>query len=304
MTKFLIKFFIKDYTNINDDSVREKYGILGSIVGIISNIILFLIKLVTGNVINSIAIIADSFNNLLDSISSVISLIGFKLSNKPADKEHPFGHGRFEYICSFLVSIFVIGIGLGFLKDSFKNIFEPKELNFNPYTIMLLVVTILVKIWLAVFNKKLGETIKSNSLIATSLDARNDVIVTSISILSIIIFRITDINLDGQFGLLVSLFLIISGINLSKDMISPLLGEAIDGEIIEDIKEIVLGHIAIRGVHDIQVHNYGANKNIGSLHVEILGNMCIKEAHDIIDELENKIYDRTGINVTIHIDPV
>ncbi|MFI3230270.1 MAG: cation diffusion facilitator family transporter [bacterium] len=304
MTKFLIKFFIKDYTNIKEDSVREQYGILGSIVGIISNIILFLIKLVTGNFINSIAIIADSFNNLLDSIASVISLIGFKLSSKPADKEHPFGHGRIEYICSFLVSIFIIGIGLEFLKDSFKNIFEPKELNFNLYTTMLLGVTILVKIWLSVFNKKLGEIIKSNSLIATSLDAKNDVIITSISMLAIIIFRITGINLDGQFGLVVSIFLIISGVNLSKEMISPLLGEAVDSEIIDEIKEIVLKYREIRGVHDIQVHNYGANKNIGSLHVEIMGNMCIKEAHDIVDELENKIYEKIGINVTIHIDPV
>ncbi len=304
MTKFLIKFFIKDYTNINDDSVREKYGILGSIVGIISNILLFLIKLVTGNYINSIAIIADSFNNLLDSISSVITLVGFKLSSKPADKEHPFGHGRIEYICSFLVSIVIIGIGLEFLKDSFKNIFEPKELNFNPYTIMLLGVTILVKIWLSGFNKKLGETIKSNSLIATSLDARNDVIITSISVLAIIIFRITGINLDGQFGIVVSLFLVISGINLSKEMISPLLGEAVNEDIIDEIKEMVLEYKDIIGVHDIQVHNYGANKNIGSLHVEILGDMYIKEAHDIVDELENKIYEKTGINVTIHIDPV
>ncbi len=304
MTNFLIKFFIKDYTNINNIGVREKYGILASTIGIISNIILFLVKLIIGNLINSIAIVADSFNNLLDSISSIISLIGFKLSSKPPDKEHPFGHGRVEYICSFLVSMFIIGIGLEFLKSSFENILEPKDLNFSFYTIVIIITTIFIKIWLSIFNKKLGSTIKSNSLLATSLDARNDVIITGISLFSIIVFKITGLNLDGLFGLIVSMFLIFSGINLSKEMISPLLGEAVDTEVVSQIEKLVLEYKDIIGVHDILVHNYGANKNIGSMHVEIPNKMSIGEAHDIVDEIETKIYQDMGIEITIHVDPI
>lgn len=304
MTNFLIKIFIKDYTNINNNIIREKYGVLGSIVGIISNISLFLIKLIIGIVINSTAITADAFNNLADTFTSIITLFGFKLASKPPDKEHPFGHGRIEYITSFIVSIIIILIGVEFLQTSFKKVLNPEDIILNNYIFFILLITIGVKIWQANFNKKLGTVINSKALIASSIDSKNDVIITFISIVSLIIFKLIGINLDGQFGIIVAIFLIYTGINLSKEMLSPLLGEAVSIEIIEEIRAIVLSYEPIIGVHDIFIHNYGPNKNIASLHVEIRTNMSIGEAHEIIDEIERKILEELGFNLTIHIDPI
>ena len=304
MTNLLIKLFIKDYKNIKDENVRKKYGELGSFIGISSNVALFIIKFLVGLVINSVAIMADSFNNLSDSLSSIITLVGFKLGAKPADEEHPFGHGRMEYISGLVVSFIIMLIGFEFLRTSFFKILAPENISFSYVTIFILLITVLIKIWQAFFNKKIGKLINSHSLIATATDSRNDVIVTSVTILSLIIFKIFNINLDGYFGIIVALFLIYSGFNLARETLSPLLGEAIDSELAERIKSIALSYDNVIGVHDILVHNYGPNKSIASLHVEVPSNVDINKSHEIIDLIEKQIQDELNIFLTIHMDPV
>ncbi len=304
MTNLLIKLFIKDYKNIKDENVRKKYGELGSFIGISSNVALFIIKFLVGLVINSVAIMADSFNNLSDSLSSIITLVGFKLGAKPADEEHPFGHGRMEYVSGLVVSFIIMLIGFEFLRTSFFKILAPENISFSYVTIFILLITVLIKIWQAFFNKKIGKLINSHSLIATATDSRNDVIVTSVTILSLIIFKIFNINLDGYFGIIVALFLIYSGFNLARETLSPLLGEAIDSELAERIKSIALSYDNVIGVHDILVHNYGPNKSIASLHVEVPSNVDINKSHEIIDLIEKQIQDELNIFLTIHMDPV
>ncbi len=304
MSNLLIKIFINDYQNLKDKNVRKKYGELGGFVGIFSNIILFLIKLILGIFINSVSIIADSFNNLLDSLSSIITIVGFKLASKPADKEHPFGHGRMEYISGLIISFIIIFIGLEFFKTSFIKIFKPEELSFSYISIIILIITIFVKIWQSMFNMHIGKLINSHSLIATAVDSRNDVLVTLATVVSLLAFKIFNLNLDGYFGIFVSCFLIYSGINLAKETLSPLLGEALDEALAEKIKEIALGYEGVLGVHDILVHNYGPNKSIASLHIELPNNMNIAKSHEIIDEIENKIKEDLDIFITIHLDPV
>ena len=304
MTTLLIKLFIKDYKNIKDENIRKKYGELGSFVGIGSNIVLFIIKFLIGVFINSVAIMADSFNNLSDSLSSIITLIGFKLGAKPADEEHPFGHGRMEYISGLIVSFIIMLIGFEFLKTSFFKIINPESISFSYLTIFILLITVMVKIWQAFFNKKIGILINSHSLIATATDSRNDVIVTSVTILSLVIFKMFGINLDGYLGLFVALFLMYSGFNLAKETLSPLLGEAIDNELAEKIKSIALSYDEVIGVHDILVHNYGPNKSMASLHVEVPNNIDINISHETIDLIEKRVQEELNIFLTIHMDPI
>lgn len=304
MTNLLIKLFIKDYQNLSQPTVRKKYGELGSFVGIFSNVVLFFIKFLVGIFINSVAIMADSFNNLSDSLSSIITLLGFKLGAKPADKEHPFGHGRMEYISGLIVSFVIMLLGFEFLRSSFFKIIKPEPLSFSYATIFILFITVLIKFWQSLFNKKIGTLINSHSLIATSADSRNDVLVTSVTILSLIIFKFFNLNLDGYFGVFVALFLMYSGFNLAKETLSPLLGEAIDAALEEKIKQITLSYDGVIGVHDILVHNYGPNKSIASLHVEVPSDIDINASHEIVDSIEKEIHDKLNIFLTIHIDPV
>lgn len=304
MTNILIKLFIKDYKNIKDENIRRKYGELGSFVGISSNIVLFIIKILVGTFIGSVAIMADSFNNLSDSLSSIITLVGFKLGAKPADEEHPFGHGRMEYISGLIVSFIIMLIGFEFLRTSFFKVINPENISFSYATIFILLITVLIKVWQAFFNKKIGTLINSHSLIATATDSRNDVIVTSVTILSLIIFKFFSINLDGYFGIIVSIFLMYSGFTLARETLSPLLGEAVDNELAEKIKSIALSYEGIIGVHDILVHNYGPNKSIASLHVEVPSDVNINKSHEIIDLIEKHIQKELNIFLTIHMDPV
>ncbi len=304
MTNILIKLFIKDYKNIKDENIRRKYGELGSFVGISSNIVLFIIKILVGTFIGSVAIMADSFNNLSDSLSSIITLVGFKLGAKPADEEHPFGHGRMEYISGLIVSFIIMLIGFEFLRTSFFKVINPENISFSYTTIFILLITVLIKVWQAFFNKKIGALINSHSLIATATDSRNDVIVTSVTILSLIIFKFFSINLDGYFGIIVSIFLMYSGFTLARETLSPLLGEAVDNELAEKIKSIALSYEGIIGVHDILVHNYGPNKSIASLHVEVPSDVNINKSHEIIDLIEKHIQKELNIFLTIHMDPV
>lgn len=300
----LIRMFIKDYENTSSPVIREKYGMLGSFVGIFSNVLLFVVKLTVGMLLKSVAVMADSFNNLLDCASSLITLIGFKMGNKPADKEHPFGHGRMEYISALVVSFIIMVLGIEFLKASVVKIFKPEPVGFSIVSISILLVTIAVKLWQSFFNKALGKRINSQALVATSADSRNDVIVTSATVLSILIGKFTSWSCDGYFGAFVALFLIYSGFSLLNETLSPLLGEAADKELAQKIKDKIAQYDGVVGFHDLLIHNYGPNKSLASIHAEVPHDVDINVSHEIIDKIERDILNEMGVLITIHMDPV
>ncbi|HHT96952.1 MAG TPA: cation transporter [Clostridiales bacterium] len=304
MTGILIKLFVKDSDNINNHSVRTSYGLLSSVVGIISNVILFVFKFILGMIINSIAITADAFNNLSDAISSVIGFIGVKLAAKPADKEHPFGHGRYEYIAALIVSFLIIEVGWTTFKGSFDKILNPSQLNTSSNHIIFLVISILIKVWLVVFNKQIDKKINSTVIRATAIDSLGDVVITSIMVVSIIVSKLSNIIIDGYMGLLVSIFVIISGINIARTTLMPLIGEAIDAELYKKIKNMVESYDGVVGTHDLIIHSYGPTSHMATIHVEVPDNSDIKEIHEIVDEIERDILDKTGICIVIHTDPI
>lgn len=298
MTKKLIKLFLKNKTD------RKYIGYLSGGVGIFVNIILFVFKLIVGTLSGSIAIVADAFNNLSDVGSSVVTIMGFMIADKPADKEHPFGHGRGEYIAGLIVSILVLYVGFEFLKSSFDKILHPSSLEFNLYTFIVLIFSILIKLWLGYFNKILAIESSSSSLNATSFDSFSDVIITSTVAISILISKFFNVTIDGYVGLLVSVFILYAGYNLIKDTISPLLGEAPEPELIQNILESVKSYNGILGVHDLIVHSYGADKIIASLHAEIDYKTNILDAHELIDKIEMEVSKKLGIVLILHMDPI
>lgn len=239
MTDFLVRRFVKDYNQTERTSVRTSYGILSSIVGICCNIFLFLVKLVIGIFLNSISVMSDAFNNLSDAASSIISFVGVKMAGRPADKEHPFGHGRIEYVAALIVSFLVIEVGWTFMKTSFGKVRNPEELSFHLVSLLILVLSIGVKLWLAAFNKKLGNRIGSKVMEATAADSLGDVLVTSTTIISVALYGIFGLNIDGIIGMVVSVVVMIAGINIAKDTLKPLIGEAIDPSVYRRIKEFV-----------------------------------------------------------------
>ncbi|WP_138205403.1 cation diffusion facilitator family transporter [Haloimpatiens lingqiaonensis] len=304
LTNFLISRFIKNYKDTDDEGVRQKYGYLAGVVGIFANILLSSIKLTVGFISHSIAITADAFNNLSDAASSLITVVSFKLANKPADKEHPFGHGRVEYLAALVVSFFVMMVGFQFVKTSFDRIVNPTKINFQIIPFILLLFSILVKVWLGFFNKKLGKKINSTTLSATSMDAFSDVITTSVVALSFVISNFTSLPIDGYIGILVALFIIYSGFSLVKETINPLLGEAPDAELVENIQKDLLSYEYITGVHDIIVHNYGPSKFMVSLHAEVPCDISILKIHEIIDRAEKEMSKKHNILLVIHMDPI
>ena len=303
-TKHLIRFFIKDFNNTKDRKVRQRYGYLSGFSGIILNVILFTVKLIIGIYLNSIAVLADAFNNLSDVASSVVTVIGFKISGKPADKEHPFGHGRFEYIAAMMVSFMVMLVGLQFIKSSIGRIRDPKPITFDTLVFSLLVVSILIKVWLSSFNKALGKAIGSKVMEATALDSLGDVITTTVVALSLMVGRMTVFPIDGYVGLAVSFFILYNGFTLIKDTLNPLLGNAPDEELVKAIMDKALCYEKIMGIHDLIVHDYGPGRIIASIHAEMPYNMDIMEAHDIIDRAEKEISEELGIHLVIHLDPI
>ena len=305
MTNFLIKLFVKDSESIHLEKTRNSYGNLCGFAGIICNISLFLIKLFTGIVTGSIAIIADAINNLLDMVSSILTLFGFKLSSKPADKEHPFGHGRMEYMSGFLVSVIIAVVGIELFKSSFQRIFNPDTLNKLTFVVAaLLVISILIKLWLYFFNKKIGKKINSGVLIATSKDCFYDALTTTVVLFSNIIYRIFDINIDAYTGLAVSLFIIYGGITSAIQTFSPLLGEPPSKDVVEIIFKTISEFDDFLDVHDFVMHNYGPGKMFASAHVEVSDKLDIISCHESVDACERKIYNLTGVNMVIHMDPV
>ena len=304
MTDFLVKHFVKDYEKTDNADVRTSYGILSSIVGICCNILLFAAKLLIGIGMNSLAIMADAFNNLSDAASSVISFIGVKMANKPADKEHPFGHGRIEYIAALIVSFLVIEVGFTFLKSSLEKIRNPEEITFELVPFLILVLSVGVKLWMAFFNRKLGNRIQSKVMLATSADSMGDVITTSATILSTLICHFLSINIDAIAGLVVAGLVMWSGISIAKDTLEPLIGQSTDPDLYRKIMESFSSYDGIVGTHDLIVHNYGPGRRMASIHAEVPRDVDIEVSHDIIDRIEREVGKKLGILLVIHMDPV
>ena len=304
MTDFLVNKFIKDSTNIESTEVRTRYGMLASVVGIFCNVLLFSVKLTIGLILSSLAVTADAFNNLSDAASSIISFIGVKMAGKPADAEHPFGHGRIEYIAALIVSFLVIEVGFTFFKSSISKILHPEEISFDLVPFVILILSILVKLWMAFFNNKLGKRIDSKVMLATAADSLGDVITTSATVLSIIICHFTSINVDAIAGLIVSAIVIWSGISIAKDTLEPLIGERVPAELYQKITDIVESYDGIVGTHDLIVHNYGPNRSMATIHAEVPNDINIEVSHEIIDKIERDVKKDLNILLVIHMDPV
>ncbi|BDZ79653.1 cation diffusion facilitator family transporter [Claveliimonas bilis] len=304
MTEFLVRHFIKDYHKTEELNVRTQYGTLAGVVGIICNALLFAVKAAVGIAMHSISVTADAFNNLSDAASSVIGLVGVKLAGKPADKEHPFGHGRMEYITALVVSFLVIEVGLTFFKDAFSRIWNPQKLEFQFISVLILVLSIGVKLWMSLFNRKLGKRIDSKVMLATAADAVGDVITTSATVISLLFFYFTGINIDGVIGVCVSLVVIWAGIGIAKDTLKPLLGEPTPSADYEKITRFVESYDGIIGSHDLIVHNYGPGRNMASIHAEVPNDVDIEESHEIIDRIERDAISQIGVFLVIHMDPV
>lgn len=304
MVNFIIRRFIKDYDNTRDANVRESYGKLGSIVGILSNAFLSLIKIIIGLLFNSISITADGANNLSDTSSSIITFIGFKIGGKPADKEHPFGHARLEYIAGLVIGFAILLVGVELIKSSYNKIVNPEPFEFSFLMIVVLLLSIAVKFWQWGFYVKLAMRISSSTLKATAMDSRNDVITTFVILVSIIISKITGYQIDGYMGLVVALFIIYSGINIVKDIMNPILGELPSPEFVNSIERKILNYEGIINIHDLVVHNYGPSKYFATVHAEIDARENILKSHDLIDNIERDFANDLDINLVIHLDPV
>lgn len=283
---------------------RGKIGTQASIAGIAVNTGLFVLKFVLGTMMRSMAVIADGFNNLSDVASSIVSLIGFRVAGKKPDAKHPFGYGRIEYISALVVSFLILTTGLSVIKDSVSNIFKPEELSVTTIGFIGLLISIVAKIILGLYTKKLGKKINSVSLIASGTDALNDVIVTLATVVSIVVFKFFNVNIDGYIGCIVALFIIKAGIEVVTDALGPLLGQPADKEIVDKIEELILAGKGIVGVHDLVVHNYGPGRVFASAHAEIPSDCNLLKMHEIIDQIENTIYNELNIEITIHFDPI
>ena len=304
MTELLVKTFVKDYQNTEEAKVRTAYGVLASLVGIVCNLLLFVGKLAVGLVLHSVSVMADAFNNLSDAASSVIGFIGVKMAEKPADEEHPFGHGRIEYIAALIVSFLVIEVGFTFFKNAIAKIRTPEELSFNRISMGILLASVAVKLWLSFFNKKLGKRINSTVMQATATDALGDVVTTLATMGSILFFYFTKINIDGYVGLVVSLLVMWAGVGIAKDTLEPLIGQSVDPKLYREISEFVESYDGILGSHDLIVHNYGPTKSLASIHAEVPNNVDIETSHEIIDRIERDAAKKLGIFLVIHMDPV
>ena len=304
MKKFLIRIFVKDYENTKDPLVRDRYGRLAGAVGIVTNVFLSGAKIAAGLLFGSIAILADGINNLADASSSVILLIGLRLAAKPADVEHPYGHARIEYLTGLIISFLIIILGVQLLMTSIDKIRFPEAVEFNWLLVVVLVLSIAVKVWQAFFYIRIGETIKSSAIKATGTDSRNDVISTLAVLLSLLVGKLTGVNLDGITGAMVALFIIYSGIQLIRETSSPLLGSSPDPELVNEIRERVLAHDGVLGIHDLVVHNYGPGRIFASLHVEVDAHGDLIASHDVVDNIEREIAKDLKIQLVAHMDPL
>lgn len=300
----LKKLFIKCYENVEDPTVRNKYGVVAGYFGIITNLLLFLIKLIIGLLTNSITILADAFNNLSDFGSCIVTILGFKLANKPADKEHPYGHARYEYITGIIVSLLMLVMGVIFLKTSIGKIISPEEIKISFATYLVLIIAVLGKVLQMVVYSDFARSINSSTIKASAIDARNDIISTLAVLAATIIMGIFKINIDAYTGIIISIFIIISSIKSLKDTINPLLGIIPSEEKVNKIKEKILSHKEIIGIHDLRIHSYGEKNDFVTVHAEVPDTMGIIEAHEIADTVEREFKEELNIDLTVHIDPL
>ncbi len=303
MTNLLIKLFIKDGGSIETPAVRSAYGKMAGKVSIVCNMLLCIGKFRAGVVSGSVSVTADAVNNLSDASSGVISLIGFKLSEKSADAEHPYGHGRYEYLAGFIVAALILVIGAELLRDSIIRIITPAEVEFGIAPLAVLSVSILVKLWMMFFNRKIGRIISSETLSAAAADSRNDVISTSAVLAALVISHFCSVELDGIMGAAVAVFILYSGIGLVRDALDPLLGKAPSAELVESIREKILSYDGILGTHDLMIHDYGPGRQFASVHVEVPAEMSLLDCHEIIDVIERDFL-REGMNMLVHPDPI
>lgn len=304
ISDLIIKRFITSKENTDEKELRKKYGTLSGTIGILLNLVLCALKFVSGMLVSSISIIADAFNNLSDAGSSIVTLVGFKMAGKPADKKHPFGYGRVEYVSGLIVSIVIVLMGLELIKSSIDAIITGDSASFDVFSTAILVVSMIIKLWMCVFNRRLGNDINSVALKTLAMDSLSDVIATATVLIGIAVTYFTGVNVDGYSGIIVALFIIYTGISSARDTLNPLLGQKPDKALVDNIKNEVLKSKEIMGVHDILVHNYGPMCSLVSLHVEVPSSMSIVNLHSIIDKTEQQIKKKYGCDVVIHMDPV
>lgn len=304
MHTILIKLFIRDSENTKDIRVRTAYGTLGSVMGIVVNLILAVAKYIAGVISGSISVTADAINNLSDAGSSIVSFFGVKLSAKPADKGHPYGHGRIEYISASIVAFLVLLMGVELFKSSIEKITNPVAVNFNWVSLIILLLSILAKLWLGFFNKKLGEKINSAPMMAVMKDSFSDCLATAVAAASIIVSAFSDINIDGYLGLFVAGFILLAGFNILKETMAELLGKAPEKEFVQEIEQKILSYDMVVGVHDMIIHDYGPQRRFASAHAEVPANADMMECHDIIDLIERDIMAEFGLLISIHMDPI
>ena len=300
----LVRLFIKDCDNVTDPAVRERYGILSGAVGIVLNLLLSAGKLFAGLMTGSISITADAFNNLSDAGSSVVTLVGFKLAGQKADDGHPFGHGRMEYLAGLLVSLMILLVGVELGRSSIGKILHPEAVDFSLVSTGILAASILVKLWMGQFNRGLGRKIGSAAMAATAADSLSDAVATAAVLAGTLVNRFAHVNIDGWVGLAVAVFILRSGWGAAKDTINPLLGESPDPELVKQLRELVLSHPQVVGMHDLIIHDYGPGRRLCSFHAEVPQDADILETHDAIDHIEREIRDTYGIETTVHMDPI
>ena len=304
MTNFLLRRFVPDYQNTADPAVREKYGNLAGIVGIICNVLLFVGKLLAGTLCGSVSVTADAVNNLSDASSSLVTLLGFRLAARPADEKHPYGHARMEYLSGLAVAVMILVIGVELVKSSVQKILHPEAVEFSVLTAAVLTGSILLKLWMALFDRKLGRKISSAALIAAAADSRSDVIATGAVLLACVIGRLTGLMIDGWAGLLVALFILWSGVGVVKDTVDPLLGAKPDEALVRAIAYLMTSHVDILGFHDLMVHDYGPGRRFASVHAEIDHRIDPLIAHEILDEIERQAKRELHVDLVIHYDPI
>ena len=304
MFEILTKIFVKDYKNTKDVKVREGYGTFISIFSIFLNLVLVTIKLIISFITNSISIRTDALNNLSDVGSNVATLFGFKLANKHADKDHPYGHGRMEYISGMIVAFLIVYMGITAFVDSIKKIIHPEELSFSYIAILVLAISISIKLLMYYMNKNAGKLIESETLMAACQDSLNDSIMTFTTLASLVFYKLTNINVDALIGLIVSVFILKSGIEIFSNVMSTILGKAPDRELIKEIEDTIMAHKEIHGIHDLMLHDYGLTQRFLTLHAEVDCHCNIMDMHDEIDNIEREILNKFNITTTIHMDPV
>ena len=304
MHNWLVKKFIKDYENTGDINVIAAYGKLSGKVGIFCNVFLFLGKFIVGTVSGSVSITADAVNNLSDAASSIISLIGFKMAEKPADADHPYGHARYEYLSGLTVAVMIILIGVELFKSSLDKVLNPSPVDFSAAAAVVLIGSIIVKLWMSLFNRALGKKINSATLEATSADSRNDVISTSAVLIAALITHFAKVDLDGYMGVAVAVFILYSGIGLVKDTLDPLLGSAPDPALVDHIQKKILSYDGVLGTHDLMIHDYGPGRKFASVHVEMAAEDDVIKSHDVIDNIERDFLENENLNLIVHYDPI